>query len=492
MEHPERTILNCLTALRNRVYRQALIHTVTRAVFWGACVLAVLFIGIRLISFPIPMPVVTPLVIAGAVIVGICFSFRDWQTLFDTARFVEGELALKERVSTALELIEKNRQDAFTQLQILDTANTVATLEKSKIIPYTLPPLLKWMAIPLLLIAISFAVPRLYEVPQPLTDREKRAIDLAIENLERVDTSIIREKRDETINALKNVADAVDAQARLRTLTREVREQKSKLPDEMTIMEATQATQHFKGMDADALADELEVLAEQTEIPSELREALAELAAKLAADVPEGALSRSLAEIQGKVVSPDVLRDIADALREVKQLQQLEAQLAESRKGIALASIETEQLGDSIATSDGTPGQELGNRETQGTLATGGGTDFTPAGGDFTPAPDDGSPSKPLTGDGTPLASSPDGEVLTVTPAGTSDSERVTRSSAGDTMDTMDTTAASDYLPFSEVALAAQREYAQAVENKRIPKRYQAQIKTYLEAIATIDAKQGD
>ncbi len=489
MEHPERTILNCLTALRNRAYRCALIQMVTRAIFCGACVLAVLFIGIRLIRFPIPMTVVMPLVIVGAVIVGICFSFRHWQTLFDTARFVEDDLALKERVSTALELIEKNRQDDFTQLQIRDTANTLATVERSKVVPYTLPPLLKWMPIPLLLIAISFAVPRLYELPQPLTDREQRAIDLAVENLERIDTSIIREKRDETINALKNAADAADAQARLRALTREVREQKSKLPDETAIMEATQATQHFKGMGTDALADELEALAEQAEIPPELREALAELAAKLAADVPEGALSRSLAEIQGKAVSPDVLRDIVAALREVKQLQQLEAQLTESRKGIALASIETAQVGDNIATSDGAPGQELGNRETQGTLATGEGTDFSPTNSDSTTAPDGADTSKPLIGDETPLASSPDGEVLTVTPAVTSDSERVTRSSAGDTMDT---TAASDYLPFSEVALAARREYARAVENKRIPKRYQAQIKTYLEAIATIDAKQGD
>ena len=45
------------------------------------------------------------------------------------------------------------------------------------------------------------------------------------------------------------------------------------------------------------------------------------------------------------------------------------------------------------------------------------------------------------------------------------------------------------YLPFSDVVLNAARAYAQAIDNNRIPVRYQTQIKTYLEAISKKDEK---
>ena len=44
-------------------------------------------------------------------------------------------------------------------------------------------------------------------------------------------------------------------------------------------------------------------------------------------------------------------------------------------------------------------------------------------------------------------------------------------------------------MQFSEIVLTAQREYALAIENNRIPVRYQSQIKAYLEAIAKANEK---
>ena len=41
-----------------------------------------------------------------------------------------------------------------------------------------------------------------------------------------------------------------------------------------------------------------------------------------------------------------------------------------------------------------------------------------------------------------------------------------------------------DYLLFGDVVLSAKRAYARAIENNRVPVRYQAQIQAYLEAIA--------
>jgi hypothetical protein len=46
------------------------------------------------------------------------------------------------------------------------------------------------------------------------------------------------------------------------------------------------------------------------------------------------------------------------------------------------------------------------------------------------------------------------------------------------------------YLPFADVVLSASRAYAEAVENNRVPVRYQTQIKSYLEAVSTKNEKE--
>lgn len=489
MENPRNIIINCLKALQNRTRNQTIFHTLTQTVFFAVCFLAVLFVGIRLILFPVSITLVALLVLFGAGVFGVCFGFRHRKTLSNIASFVDEHLELKERVSTSLELIQNNRQDELAQLQIRDTANGVENLDRSKIIPYLPPRLLKWIPIPLLIIGLSFAMPRQYELPQPPTTAEREAIDKTIKSLsdelQNVLNPIVRDDISETIKRLKNVKDVTSAQEHLRTLNRKVRQQKSELPDESAIAQATQATQHFKSMDTPALTDELESLAEQAELTPELRAELEKLFAKLSESVPQGALSDALNQIQGKAVPPDVLQEIVDALRQVDQLNQLEAQLTESRKDIALASIETEQPADGVASSDGAPGQESGNQETQGKQVSGNTSDFSPTGDDAKSSTADNATEKPLTGDATPSLETAGNEVK-INSETASDSQNITQVFTGNAGNIAD---GPDYLPFSDVVLTAQREYAQAIENDQIPVRYRSQIKAYLEAIAKIDEK---
>ena len=489
MENPERMIINCLKALQNRVRKQAIFQTVTQAIFFAMCFLAVLFVGIRLILFPFSMTLVTLLVIIGAAVFGIGFGFRHRKTLSDIAGYVDERLELKERVSTSFELIQENRQDEVAQLQILDSAKGVENTDTAKIIPHVPPRLLKWIPIPLLIIGLSFAVPRQYELPQPPTAAEREAIDKTIENLsdglENVRNPIIQDEIRKTVKQLKNVKDVASAQKHLRTLNSEVQQQKSDFPDESAIARATQATQHFKGMDTTALADELERLAGQAELTPELRDELAKLFAKLAKNVPQGELSSALDQVQGKVVSPDTLQEIVDALNQLNQLNQLEAQLTDSRKDIALAGIETEQITGGVASSDGAPGRESGNQETQGTQITGGPSDFTPTGSGEPPSVNENATEKPLTGGEAPSLEIA-GNALKLNSETTSDTQSITRVFTGKAGNVG---TEPDYLPFSDVVLNAQRDYAQAIENDRIPARYRSQIKAYLEAIAKFNEK---
>ncbi len=489
MENPRNVIINCLKALRTRSYIKIIFKIVTRVFFFAMCFLVVLYVGNRFVHFSFSISLITLLVVIGAVVFGICLGIRHRKTLSDIAGFVDEHLELKERASTSLELIQENREDELAQLQIRDTAEGIGNVDLTKIISYTPPRLLKWISIPLLIIGLSFAVPRQYELPQPPTAAEREAIEKTIGNLsdrfENVQDPIVQEEIKKTIKQLKNVKDVASAQEHLRALNKKVQQKKSEFPDESAIAQATQATEHFNGMDATTLADELQRLAEQAELTPELRDELSKLFERMAENVLQGELSRALNQVQGKAVSPDTLQEIVDALKKLNELNQLEAQLTESRKDIALAGIETNQPAGGVANSDGAPGQESGKQETQGTQVTSGTSDITPSDNGTTLSVNENATEKLLTGDEAPSLGIAGNEIKlnSETESDTQNVTRVFTRKAGNAG------TEPEYLPFSDVVLSAQREYAQAIENNRIPVRYRSQIKAYLEAIAKIDEK---
>ena len=484
-------IHNCLTDIRGRMYRQALLQTITSTLFCGVVVLMVLFFLNRVIPLPMRMLSVSGVTIFVAVIVGICLSVKHRKDLDFVAWTVDEKMGLSERLGTAFGLMRTNLQSEFAQLQIRDAAETTTTLDFVKVSPYRPPKLLKLLPIPLLLIALSFTISPFYEVPQPLTDSQQQALERMSQNLEEehVETSDLKSQITDTVKALKAASDLNTAQKHLSDLKKEVRKQQS---EQTVIAEATETSQSFHGMDANQLAAALKPLTEQAEIPSELQAELIELFERLAEDLPKGALSDSLNQVQGKAVTPETLQDIIAALEQIEKssdLVELEARLTANQKELALATIETESAGGGIANSDGGPGQDAGSSEVQG--AREGPSNSDPYAEPQT-SESDGEQSEtsgpdstaPLTGEGTP-ALQVNGEQLTLTGGDAGNTEGFTRVFTGKVTDD-----APAYLPFADVVLNASRAYAEAVENNRIPVRYQTQIKSYLEAISKKNEKE--
>ena len=78
-----------------------------------------------------------------------------------------------------------------------------------------------------------------------------------------------------------------------------------------------------------------------------------------------------------------------------------------------------------------------------------------------------------------------DGQRLTLTAETSGNTQGFSNAITGEVSDNNP-----DYLPFSDVVLNAGRAYAEAVNNNRIPVRYQAQIKAYLEAVSRKNEKE--
>lgn len=474
------SIRDYLTDIRTRMYRQALLQTITSALFCGLILLAILFFLNRVILLPIQMSMVGWLVMSVAVVVGICLSVTHRRDLLSVARAVDEKMELGERLSTAFGLIQANPQNEFAQLQIRDTAERVTALDITEVSPYRIPKFLTLFPIPLLLIGLSFTVLTFYEIPQPLTTSQQQALDKTTQVLEgkQVENSTLQAQISETVKKLRKVTDIDTAQRHLSNLKKEVRKQQA---EQTAISEATEVSESFQGMNANQFAAELEALTEQDEILPELQAELMNLFERLAEKLPKGAISNSLNQVRGKAVTPETLRDIIAALEKVEKsadLAQLEAQLAASQKDLALATIEPETSGGGVANSDGGPGQDAGNSEVQGTRenVSNSGAQTTDAGKIENGT--DGEGSTPLTGEKIPTLQIDD-EQLTLTAETSGTAESFSGIFTGEVRNNEPV-----YLPFSDAILNAERAYAEAINNNRIPVRYQTQIKAYLEAIS--------
>lgn len=484
------SIQNCLINIRGRMYRQACLQTITSTLFCGLVLLVLLFFLNRVIPLPMRMLSVSGIIIFTAVVVGICLSIKHRKDLDFIARAVDEKMGLSERLSTAFGLMQTNPENKFAQLQIRDAAAAATTLDSKKISPYRVPKFLKLFPIPLLLIGLSFTVSPFYEVPQPLTNLQQQALGSIIQNLEggSVEHSDLRSQITDTVKALKAASDLNTAQKQLSDLKKEVRKRQS---EQTAIADATEASQSFRGMDANQLAGALKNLTEQAEIPSELQAELTELFERLAEDLPKGALGDSLNQTQGKGVTPETLQDIIAALEKMEKssdLAELEERLATSQKELALATLETTSAEGGIANTEGGPGQDAGSSEVQGTREGPSNSDpdsesQTAESVRMQSETDEPDATVPLTGEETP-ALQVNGEQLTLTAGASGHTEDASRVFTGEV--TNDVPA---YLPIADVVLNASRAYAEAVENNRIPVRYQTQIKSYLEAISKKNEK---
>ena len=202
-------IKNRLTDIRDRMYRQTLFEATTLTFFCGLILLSILFLLNRVILLPMPVSKISWVIMSIAAIVGICLSLKYRKDLNCVARVVDEKMGLSERLSTALGLVQHDPRSEFAHLQIQDAVETATTLDIGKISPYRPPKFLKLFPIPVLLIGLSFAVSPFYEVPQPLTDSQRQALDGAIQNLEgeHVEKSALKSQITDTIKELKAASD---------------------------------------------------------------------------------------------------------------------------------------------------------------------------------------------------------------------------------------------------------------------------------------------
>ena len=470
---PEQVIQTKLSAIQRRIQVDSIFQNLAAFNLWGILIAGILLVVNRFLplSIPIGFAVSLPIVIASAIAIGL--SLLQKIDLLAVAHLVDQRLNLKERLSTALEAMDRRGMDDFALLQLRDAARTSQEVRPAAAVSYTIPTALKWFPLPMLLVGLSFFVPRMYKVPAPPTPSEYAAIHDAAAQLEGAVSSLnnaaLSKQIEETVKTLRNKrTGAEEAQKELSKLGEAVQARKSQLPEnEMNqVVEAISTlgenSNMFSGGNAAEIASELQELADQMDglneaQREELDALLKQLAERLGGNSAAKHLVDQLNEIETEGVSPEMLARIVRSLLEVdqqtKDRAQMEGILEEikaSRKNIGLAGIEMARKTGGVAGSDGGPGEESGTGEAQGTQVGAMPTEAQPT------------------------------EALQLSGA-TSDSDEFATAS---TQDAPSGKEEPDYMPYRKVYLNAQQAYAEAVERDGIPVRHRQRVKDYLDAIA--------
>ncbi len=190
--------------------------------FWiGFFIAALVWLaGILVYKFlPVPVAVLPAAGLAGLAVMaaGFISGFRRRMTLLETARWIDRQNRLQERLSTALELGAQSPNSAWRALLLRDLIPHLPKIEPRQLLPLQLPEFARWSVVALVLAACLGFVPEFRTQKQREKEQEKeivkdtgaRLLDLTKRSLEQR-----RPLLEPTQKALENVAELGDKMAK--------------------------------------------------------------------------------------------------------------------------------------------------------------------------------------------------------------------------------------------------------------------------------------
>ena len=179
----------------------------------------------------------------------------------------------------------------------------------------------------------------------------------------------------------------------------------------------------------------------------------------------------------------DALLDLDQKLQHLMAIEETLNRIREGRRRIALAGIEMNQSGSSVADGSGHPSQKSVTGDTQGIVTQSDNNRWKPNKQNFD-ATQDTPTSIPTQLDRDFIFPKDTNNVDLKLNTISSDRQGLSRVFVSQNSDS---SIEPKYITFQRAYLNAKQNYAEAIERDRIPVRYQQQISNYLNAIAQLD-----
>lgn len=153
---PEELILNKIRQVRSRLTVQRYFQTLARFLFYGSLACVPVLLVDSLTAFNIPRVALLWVALGIALIALVVCLFRP-VSLYDAARSIDMGAALKDRVVSGLEQIQRQTGETLTALQLRDTTNQLQAIPVAQVARYTVPRETKFVAlIAVFLVTLSF------------------------------------------------------------------------------------------------------------------------------------------------------------------------------------------------------------------------------------------------------------------------------------------------------------------------------------------------
>ncbi|HVK57531.1 MAG TPA: hypothetical protein VM735_02025 [Candidatus Kapabacteria bacterium] len=137
------------TAQRRRLERG--FRRFWQGLFWGAVAWLVFLAAYKLAPIPDEWVYYSWLVIPASALIAFFWGFSRSVTVNETARWVDSQVRLQERISTALEVSKDDRAAEWKNLIVSDAAKTVSSIKPKELLPLRLPGASKWALVVLIL-----------------------------------------------------------------------------------------------------------------------------------------------------------------------------------------------------------------------------------------------------------------------------------------------------------------------------------------------------
>jgi len=451
-------IVSATAHLARRINMHASWRSASVSMLWGTGIaLAFILIG-RLVTIPIPEVFAVATILGGSLAIGIIRGLLARISALEAAMIADARLDLKERLSSAVELLGEKNRSAMAELQLEDAADHARSLDPKAIRPRIFPITARILPLALLCLIFFMYALSYYDrasIPAEIRQAIKQAgteIEMSAQEMD--ENSLSRE-----IVKLSEEMEITGRELQDESLTKkEALKNLSNLARKMETLKLTAE-----------IAEEL-----RSEMTPEKRRLLNELLKKLADNLRDQAfgkilskkmeeLSQEILKAQQAELSADALKELSAALEQmkvgasdIKALQQMSKQVTESKRDIGQMNLMLARGGNSAGTQE---------EEVQGRMGS-------------------GPPGKKPAGDSE--RNSADASRLIPTDAGYDSELDGQLSDAGRSVSTeieADTEKGTSIVPYQEIYVKYRDAADDAIIRPAIPWTYKEHIKSYFDAI---------
>jgi len=358
--HNDKNIIMILTRLADRINIYTICKYTSISVCFGAGIAVVLILTNKFILIPVSLIPIVIGIFGLCFIIGFIIGMTKRISLIASAILADSKLNLKDRLGSAVEIINKEKVSAMAELQLEDTANHTRLLDPKTIYPHVVPMITKILPVVIAALVLVGMIPSQYGESIEV----RQAIRQAGTNIETSTRDIDKNKLSDEVAKL--VSKTIDTGRDLQSKNVTKKEALKNLADLTHQVEAMKMISE--------LSDKLK--GNITPDKKRLNELLSDLLDNLK-DIPEmDELSQKITNVQQANLSDEAIKELIRALEDKKltvtdanTLQKISNQLTRGKQEItktitAFHTRSTTGEGEETAgktlsgASDGAPGKE--------------------------------------------------------------------------------------------------------------------------------------